>query len=505
MSRVGFFSIIFFELTSVFSQMDSTDVHLNLEGNLVENYMTISLPFNDGPDLMALDSLWVADLMNNDISDTMYQWVQNVDLGTSYQDTTYLRRLNDQIESLVRRTPLKVPLNQNIQQLVWNLNHHKSDLVQRVIDKSSYYFPLFEEKLAKYDLPLELKYLAIVESALNPTAISRAGAAGLWQFMYSTGKVYDLNVTSYVDERFDPVYATEAACKYLKRLHEIYEDWDLALAAYNSGPGNVNKAIRRSGGSKDFWKIRDFLPRETAGYVPSFYAFLILLDNFEDYGYSSGKHTFNWLETDTVHVKSMINFEQLQRFLKEDQETIMALNPSFKLKIIPEKKDGYYAVRLPINTIGTFVANEEEIYALANAERAQNQETLPSLVSMEEKVVYKVKSGDYLGKIAARYGVTVGQLMRWNGLRSNQLKIGQRITIHSKINQNPKETNLTAATQVKLPQEESKIYVVKQGDSLWTIAQRYPGVTIESLKKWNGLQSSKLKPGTKLMICDCSS
>jgi len=200
---------------------------------------------------------------------------------------------------------------------------------------SKFYFPMFEATLDKYDVPLEMKYLALVESALNPRAKSRAGATGLWQFMYSTGKMYDLDVSSYVDERMDPVASTEAAAQYLKRLYLMFNDWDLALAAYNSGPGNVSKAIRRSGGETNYWKLRRYLPRETAGYVPSFQAMLYMYEYAEEHGFEPQRPKATYYGTDTIRVKKKITLDQIAEVTQTEKEFIEFLNPSYKLGIVP--------------------------------------------------------------------------------------------------------------------------------------------------------------------------
>ena len=220
---------------------------------------------------------------------------------------------------------------------------------------SEYYFPMFEEHLAKYNIPLELKYLAIVESALNPKAKSRVGASGLWQFMYPTGKQYNLEVNSYVDERHDPLKATEAACQYLSHLYEIFGDWSLVLASYNAGPGNVSKAIRRSGGSQNYWNIRKFLPRETANYVPAFLATMYIYEFKKEHGILPKKATLTYFETDTIMVKKQMSFKHISELLDISVEQIEFLNPIYKLKVIPFEEDKAHYLRLPKNKMGLFV------------------------------------------------------------------------------------------------------------------------------------------------------
>ena len=377
--------------------------------------------------------------------------------------------------------------------------------MQRMMTSSQFYFPLFEQELDNQDIPLEVKYLSIVESALNPRARSRVGAKGLWQFMFSTGKMYGLDVSSYVDERNDPILATKAAAKYLSKLYDIFQDWDLALAAYNSGPGNVNKAIRRSGGYKNYWNIRRNLPRETAGYVPAVLATLYIFEYAEEHGFKAKEVERPYFDTDTVHVKSTITFDQISKMVNISKEELEMLNPAYKLNVIPKIKGKNYALRLPTTKIGTFVSNEEAIYAFAKKELDSLEKPLPQLVETKNQIRYKVRSGDYLGKIAERYGVGVSQIKRWNGLRSNNLRIGQRLTIYPRKPYFSKKSVAAKSKTAKPINPNSKVHVVQSGDSLWTISRKYPGISVENLRQWNGLSSNNLKPGTKLKLCDCSS
>ena len=249
----------------------------------------------------------------------------------------------------------------------------------KLMSLSDYYFPLFEESLDNYNIPLEVKYLAIVESALKPRAKSRVGATGLWQFMFGTGKEYGLNVSSYVDERSDPVKSTEAASKYLAKLYEIFGDWDLALAAYNSGPGNVSKAIRRSGGYENYWNIRPFLPRETAGYLPAFLATMYIFEFAEEHGFNKQRPQYHYVETDTIHIKKMITLDQVSDLLEVPIEELQFLNPSYKLDIIPFIEGEDYTLRLPRSVVGKFVSNEDSIYAFAQSEFDKREKPLPAI------------------------------------------------------------------------------------------------------------------------------
>jgi len=359
---------------------------------------------------------------------------------------------------------------------------------------------MFEGELDKHNIPLEIKYLAIVESALKPRARSRVGATGLWQFMFGTGKEYGLDVSSYVDERSDPIKSTEAAAKYLARLYKIFGDWDLALAAYNSGPGNVGKAIRRSGGYRNYWNIRHNLPRETAGYLPAFLANMYIFEYAEEHGFKKYKPELAYFETDTVRVKQMITLDQVSEATGTPIEELQFLNPSYKLDIIPFIKEENYVLRLPIDVVGKFVNNEDRIYAYAKAEFDKREKPMPQFLKADAKVTYRVKSGDYLGKISRLYGVRVSNIKKWNGLRSNNLKIGQRLTIYPRKPYVTGSSSAKATIKSKPISGEVIVYVVENGDSLWSISQKLPGVSIQNIKDWNGISGSKLKPGMKLKV-----
>jgi membrane-bound lytic murein transglycosylase D len=455
------------------------------------------------------DSLWMKELLQNaSLFDEMYEKVVNLDTVTTNTPQLELNTdtLKLRLERLNRKTPFNVTYNPSLEKVIKSFLTRRRGLMERMMTASQFYFPLFEQELDNHDIPLEMKYLAIVESALNPKARSRVGATGLWQFMYGTGREMKLKIDSYVDERSDPIKSTEAACKYLNRLYSIYEDWDLALAAYNSGPGNVNKAIRRSGGHRNYWNLRSYLPRETAGYVPAFLATMYIFEYAEEHGIRGKKAERNYFETDTIHVKSLITFDQIAELTGMDKEEVTLLNPSYKLEVIPYRKGEINTLRLPWDIMGKFVANEEAIYAHVEKELKSKESPLPKLVQQaeENRIRYKVSSGDFLGKIAERYGVGVSQLKRWNGLRSNNLRIGQRLTIYpkrnAKISVTPKSTPSRKALATN-----SKVHEVQSGDSLWTISRKYPGISIENLQKWNGISGNNLKPGTKLKLCDCSS
>lgn len=502
------------EKDSILSQEEEQGIiavsNIKIDGQLMalETHEDGKFKLRDLEEAWRYDSLWLNELHSNaELFSDMLLEVQNgpgqdsivvVDLPT---DTLKARlaRMNE-------KTPFNITYNSSLESVIKSFLTRRRDLMQRMMTASQFYFPLFEQELDNQNIPLEIKYLAIVESALNPKAMSRVGAKGLWQFMYSTGKMYGLDVSSYVDERHDPIMATKAASKYLSRLYDIFGDWDLALAAYNSGPGNVNKAIRRSGGYENYWNIRPFLPRETAGYLPAFLATMYIFEYAEEHGLQYKKAERPYFETDTIHVKNLITFDQISKLVDISTEELEMLNPAYKLNIIPKVEGKNYALRLPTSKIGKFVSNEEQIYAYVKKELDSLEKPLPSMVTAQDQIRYRVKSGDYLGKIAERYGVGVSQIKRWNGLRSNNLRVGQRLTIFPR-KPYVAETSAKSSTSTSssTAANGAKVHTVQSGDSLWTISKKYPGVTIENLREWNGISGNNLKPGTKLKLCDCSS
>lgn len=385
---------------------------------------------------------------------------------------------------------------------------------ERLMAISEYYFPMFEEHLAKYNIPLELKYLAIVESALNPRAKSRVGASGLWQFMYPTGKQYNLEVSSYVDERYDPLKATEAACQYLSSLFGIFGDWSMVLAAYNCGPGNVSKAIRRSGGSQNYWNIRKNLPKETANYVPAFLATFYIYEFKKEHGIVPKKAPITYFETDTIMVKKQMSFKQISELLDIPMDQLEFLNPIYKLKVVPFEADEPHYLRLPKNKMGLFVSNEDKIYAYLNYLETYKEKTKTEFIASTSKdsiasgidststVVNKpkferktqfhtIKSGESLGKIADKYNVSISELKNWNNIKGNNIQAGKKLKIYS---------DKKVITKTESKPNNDGIYTVKSGDSLFSISKQFPGVSIDDIKKWNDISGDNIQPGMKLKI-----
>ncbi len=476
-------------VTQITDDLPSTVVATKLKDSTIFNLRDIAIAREK-------DSLWLKEIYKSDLFDDVYSSVVNQNFDKVEYDELPTELLKQRLKELDARTPFKVEYNESLESVIKQYLKNRRGTLERLMGLSEYYFPMFEAELDKHHLPLELKYLAVIESALNPQARSRVGATGLWQFMFATGKMFGLDVSSYVDERSDPIMATEAACKYLKSLNESFNDWDLALAAYNSGPGNVSKAIRRSGGKTNYWNLRSYLPRETAGYVPAFLATMYIFEYAKEHGFEKQSSRIPYVATDTIKIKRQITLEQVAKLTNLDMEELQFLNPSYKLGIIPVVKDEDYVLRLPITAVGTFVNNEEAIYAFVEEEMEDSAKTLPELYEQPSKIRYRVKSGDYLGRIASKYGVGVSQIKQWNGMRNNNVRVGQSLIIY------PRKTgqDIASNVDVKSNSTSEKTYTVRNGDSLWSISQKFPGVSVQNIKKWNDISGTNLKPGTTLKI-----
>ncbi len=450
-----------------------------------------------------IDERWMEELANEDIFEEMYSDVAEsyIDsLGNiSYDLPTEL--LKSRLQKLDAKSPINVEYTPALENVIKAFLKNRKTSFERLMAISEYYFPMFEEQLAKYDVPLEIKYLAIVESALNPKARSRVGATGLWQFMYPTGKQFNLEVNSYVDERYDPLKATEAACQYLSSLHDIFGDWSLALAAYNCGPGNVSKAIRRSGGSQNYWNIRKNLPRETANYVPAFMATMYIYEFKREHGIKPKKAPSSYFETDTIAIKKEISFQQISELLDIPVDQIEFLNPIYKLNIIPYTADKPHFLRLPKNKLGLFVSNEDKVYSYVDYMEAQKEQIqiaqATTIAAVEEKPIenvvkyHKIKRGESVGSIANKYDVSVSEIKKWNKIKGNTIYPGKTLKIYSD------KTNTSSKSGKNSNNQQ---YTVKNGDSLYTIAKKFPGVSAEDIKNWNDISGDNIQPGMKLKI-----
>ena len=370
------------------------------------------------------DSLWLdwcaeAHCVSTD-SAVWYAGTPSRSLSRDLDTTAVVAALMD----LDRRSPMDLRPNGAVLDRIVFMMRNRPRFLGKMMGRAAHYFPLFEAALDRHDLPLELKYLPVLESGLNPLARSGAGATGLWQFMYATGRSQDLEINSWVDERRDPYAATEAACRFLGRLHDMYDgDWHLALAAYNAGPGNVNKAIRRSG-SRDFWKVRRFLPRETAKYVPSVIALVYLFEHPVDAGLVPSGPLVPRFTLDTVMLRQNVRFDQLARAMGRPVEEVAQLNPQYRKDLVPGAVDGGWPLVLPTACVGVFLDS------LGAALEWEAQRT-PEVSFEPEVTVYRVRSGDVLGTIAEKHGVSVRELRAWNGLRGDMIRAGQKLYIHA--------------------------------------------------------------------------
>jgi membrane-bound lytic murein transglycosylase D len=434
-----------------------------------------------------------------------------------YDDNTYEARLA-KIDAL---SPFDLVYNSHVKDFI-NLYLRKRVLVSRMLGLAQLYYPMFEEVLDRYNIPLELKHLAVIESALNPNARSRAGAQGLWQFMYPTGKMYGLNVTSYIDERCDPYKATVSAAEYLKSLYDMFGDWQMVLAAYNAGPGTISRAIRRSGGKKTYWEIRPYLPKETQGYVPAFIAANYVMTYYQEHNIYPEIPRKTYFEVDTVIVKEPMTFEQIGAALDVPVEEIKYFNPQYRKNVIPP---GGYSLCLQKNKIGTFINNELAIYTAIKAQAVQNED----MVTMKEvQITHTVKGGEKLSTIARKYGVTVADLKTWNYIGKKGVRPGKKLAVYIKkpveatpapikvdgesslasnttsVNPDDKKVaeNLANAIDKKISEAGMKElwHKVKAGETIYSIAKRYK-VTAQSIRDMNGLDAkSTVKKGTALRI-----
>ena len=353
-------------------------------------------------------------------------------------------------------------------------------LISKMLAISKHYFPIFEQKLDKYNLPLELKYLSVVESSLNTRAKSPSGALGLWQFMYPTAKEYGLRVTSYIDERLDPFKSTEAACKYFLKLYDLFGDWNLVLAAYNGGPGYIQRKMI-STGYDNYWDLRPHLRTETRNYVPKFIAITYLMEFHKNYKFPIDTLDITLLNSDTIQIDYQINYKILSKLTCLSEEDISYYNPSFKNNIVPKGS----TIVLPKRNIDDYYLNYQEYKVFTQA--VDDKEIL-----LDETLInYSVVNGDYLGKIASNYNLKIYQIQNWNNLKSTKLNIGDNLFLYVS------DDHLKKINNVK---PSNKSYTVQKGDTLWDIAKMYAGVSVSRIKKLNKLKSNTLKPGSKLII-----
>jgi membrane-bound lytic murein transglycosylase D len=401
------------------------------------------------------------------------------------------------IENLDKQSPIKLDYNQDVKKYIDLYFQKRPEKVAEFMGKKEMYFPIFEEYLAKYNLPFELKYLSIVESGLDPLAKSSSGAVGLWQLLLNSSKLLGLEVDSYRDERCDPYLSTDAACRYLKYLYEVFNDWQLALAAYNGGPGEVRNAILRSGGKTNFWEIQPFLPEQTKWYVPAFIAVVYIANHAAEHGIVAMPPKYSYFQTDTLMIHEATEFSKIAEKINLSIDTIRFLNPIYKRDYIPDLGKPLSLV-LPSDKILTFLKTENQIYS-------RNSDTLTYIDMLQlagdtigkAKIVHIVSKGDFLNKIAMNYNCTADNLRAWNHLRSDNLNAGQKLNIwqgnaSNKISKQPEPSNIN---------QTFFYYTVKKGDTMWKIAERFKCDSVDAIKLANNIRDERdLKPGQKLKI-----
>ena len=413
-----------------------------------------------------------------------------------FADSIYQQR----IEALANETTIPLTYNTHVRSFIDLYANRLRTQSSRMLGLAYVYFPMFEELLDKYNLPLELKYLAMVESALNPVAGSRAGAKGLWQFMLVTGREYGLKVSSLVDERYDPWKETVAACQYLQSLYARYGDWFLVLAAYNSGPGTVNKALLRAGGVKNYWAIWPYLPKETRGYVPAFIAVNYVMNYATEHNLYPIDPGLLLHGTDTVMVHDYLSFDQISECVGVPMEDLKFFNPQYTKQIIPATPDHHYELRLPMKYALRFVQLEDSIYAFKSSAEVQREKIVEQVKEVSDCFTHVVKKGENLGSIAKKYHVSVSNIKKWNNLKRDTIHVGQKLTIYRSGAPMAQAGKTTKSNKASTSSSGSTVtHTVKKGETLSSIARKH-GCTANDIKKWNGLKSNNIKVGQKLKI-----
>ncbi len=460
--------------------------------------------------------LWYKNTLAADFDAVNEYNMDSVRFTSNVSDAEMMRRLS------AMNSFITLPYNDVVKNYIILYSERMPSKMGRVLGLSTYYFPIFEDILLRYGLPQELKYMAIIESMLNPVATSRAGARGIWQFMYQTGVGYGLEINSFVDERLDVEKAVEAAARYLRDAYRTFGDWALAISSYNCGAGNVSKAIRRADGKRDFWSIYPYLPKETRGYVPAFVGAMYAMTYYREYGIVPQPMGMP-VQTDTFLIRRNLHFDQIEAVVGVPKEDLQNLNPQYVNDIIPGNNHPY-VLKLPYTWTSSFLeANRDSLYAFKAdsllsgkvlAEQSSGKSSggkssgkssstgKSSSSSQQQRIAHKVKSGDYLGKIASRYGVTVNQIKSWNKLKSNNIQIGQTLYIYKNGGPTISQGSTGGSSSKSSSSSKAKtvIYTVKSGDTLFKIAQKYPGVSADDIKKANGLKSDAIRSGQKLTI-----
>jgi len=482
------------------------------------------LELRTGDNLDSLLNLWY---VNQSLEAAIDDYLPEADtLIPDFSDSVYIQRLAE-IPSVVDLT-----YNRIVKNYINVYSRKRREQVRIMLGLSEYYFPLFEEIFDLYDIPYEIKYLSVIESALNPRAVSRVGAVGTWQFMYRTGLHYGLTINSLVDQRRDPIASTHAAARFLVDLYEIYHDWTLALAAYNCGPGNVNKAIRRSGGRKNFWDIYYYLPRETRGYVPAFIAATYTMNYHEEHLISRAPLSFP-RASDTMMVYEPVHLKQVSEVLQLPIALLRDMNPQYRQDIVPGTSKEGYSIVIPREQVAVFIDLQDSIFAykdstffdpgkkVASPQRYTSSYRVDLPPDKYDKLSYAVKSGDNVGYIADWFDIRASDLRYWNNISRNLIRVGQKLVIYKPKGTSARYLELDdmsfaekqnfagravsygnkASTEVKGDEMEYITYRVRQGDSLWEIAKKYPGVSETDISRLNNISNAKkIQPGQVLKI-----
>ncbi len=407
------------------------------------------------------------------------------------------------ITKLNNLTPIELDYNKYVRRYIDVYTIEKREHMEKIAGRAKKYFPMIEEKLDKYNLPLELKYLAIVESALDPFAVSSSGAVGLWQFKLNTSRMFDLKVNSYIDERRDPYKSTEAACKYLQYLYNTYGNWQLALAAYNGGPGVVRKAIQRSGDKRNFWELYEYMPGQTKGYVPAFIAVNYAMNFLDKHELKPEEVEFEYFETDTVEIHYETSFELISKALDIPVKKLQELNPIYRKNVIPNMPEAAVLV-LPKDKVLAFLKKEKSIYESRPLVHNEKKNDSISDNKNKVKVSHTVKKGEYFHKIAMNYGCTIEEIKKWNNLPDNNLNVGQKLDIwvDPAYIERIKEEHIKLERRMQADTNRRIVYyTIKEGDTIWSIANKFNCESIVELKEMNNIEDeADIKPGKKIKI-----
>lgn len=459
------------------------------------------------PDYVPSDSLTLADtdsLMSIWYHQKDLELIENLEKDVDLDTAVLLSNIPDSIyiERLQKMNSfISVPYNSIIRNYIITYTERIAKQSETMLGLCKYYMPIIEEIFDQYQLPLELKAMAIIESALNPRAVSRVKAKGMWQFMYGTAIRYNLLINSFVDERLDPVKSCHAAARYLQDAYRMFGSWPLAIASYNCGAGNVNKAIRRAGGSKEIWDVYPFLPRETRGYIPSFIAALYMMNYYQEHQLTPVAVNMP-VHTDTIKVTKMLHFDQVTHFTGISKKELQDLNPQYLHDIVPGV-EREYILRIPYNYTGKFVENEDTIYKYKDSlyfSPATLKKIKESGSTNSQRITHKVKSGETLSHIALKYGVKVKDIQRWNGVKNN-IRIGQKLVIYKGGGPTAAKSSSGSSKAKTTTSGGYVIYTVQSGDNLWDIAKKFPGVSAQNIMDLNGMnKGSKIYPGMKLKI-----